>query len=106
MLKRGERDKISKKIYDDDKTNYLKIWKFPAKRYYGVEVRSNRSGEFHQSWHWLAMSILGIAMGEMFHLDEVAEDCAKDGVYEFLLVAPVLPFKNGAGSPVNPLAIK
>jgi len=27
-------------------------------------------------------------------------------VYEFLLVAPVIPFTNGAGSPVNPLAIK
>ncbi len=73
---------------------------------WGVEVRPNRSDEFHQPWHWLAIPILGIAMGEMFHLDELAEDCAKDGVYEFLLVAPVIPFINGAGSPVNPLAIK
>jgi hypothetical protein len=71
-----------------------------------VEVRPNRSDEFHQPWHWLAIPILGIAMGEMFHLDELAEDCAKDGRYEFLLVAPVIPFTNGAGSPVNPLAIK
>jgi len=42
----------------------------------------------------------------MFHLDGLAEDCARDGVYEFLLVAPVIPFTNAAGSPVNPLAIK
>ena len=73
---------------------------------WGVEVRPNRSEEFHQPWHWLAIPMLGIAMGEMFHLDELAEDCAKDGVYEFLLIAPVIPFTNGAGSPVNPLAIK
>jgi len=72
----------------------------------GVEVRPNRSDEFHQPWHWLAIPILGVAMGEMFPLDELAEDCAKDGVYEILLVAPVIPFTNGAGSPVNPMAIK
>jgi kynurenine formamidase len=73
---------------------------------WGVEVRPNRSDEFYQPWHWLAIPMLGIAMGEIFNLDDLAEDCVKDGIYEFLMVAAVLPFKNGAGSPVNPLAIK
>ncbi|MCR4442292.1 MAG: cyclase family protein [Peptococcaceae bacterium] len=73
---------------------------------WGVEVRPNRSDDYLQPWHWLAIPMLGITMGEMFYLDDLAADCAADGRYEFLLVAPPLPFTNGAGSPVNPLAIK
>ncbi|MBR0597456.1 cyclase family protein [Sinanaerobacter chloroacetimidivorans] len=73
---------------------------------WGVEVRPNRSDEFLQPWHWLAIPMLGITMGENFFLDGIAEECAKDGSYEFLFVAPSLPFTNGAGSPTNPLAVK
>ena len=50
---------------------------------WGVEGRPNRSDEFHQLWHWLAIPILGIGMGEMSHLDELAEDCAKIGYTNF-----------------------
>ncbi len=49
---------------------------------------------------------MGLLMGEMFELDELAADCAEDGRYAFQLVAPVLPLTGGVGSPVNPLAIK
>jgi kynurenine formamidase len=73
---------------------------------WGVEVRPNRSDEFMQPWHWLAVPILGITMGENFYLEDLAQACAEDKRYEFLFVAPSLPFTNGAGSPVNPLAIK
>jgi len=73
---------------------------------WGVEVRPNRSDAFLQPWHWLAIPMLGITMGENFYLDDLAEECAKDGSYEFLFVAPSLPFTNGAGSPTNPIAIK
>ncbi len=73
---------------------------------WGVEVRPNRSDDFLQPWHWLAIPMLGITMGENFFLDDIAEECAKDGSYEFLFVAPSLPFTNGAGSPTNPIAIK
>lgn len=73
---------------------------------WGVEVRPNRSDDFLQPWHWLAIPMLGITMGENFYLDDIAEECTKDGSYEFLFVAPSLPFTNGAGSPTNPIAIK
>jgi kynurenine formamidase len=73
---------------------------------WGCEVRPNRSEDFLQPWHWLAVPILGITMGENFYLDDLADACAKDDKYEFLFVAPSLPFTYGAGSPVNPLAIK
>jgi hypothetical protein len=36
----------------------------------------------------------------------LATDCAGDGVYEFLLVAPPLPVTGAVGAPVNPIAIK
>jgi kynurenine formamidase len=49
---------------------------------------------------------MGLLVGEIFQLDELAEDCAKDSVYEFLFVAPPLPITGAVGSPVNPLAIK
>ena len=45
-------------------------------------------------------------IGDWFSFETLADDCAADGVYEFLLVAPPLKLVNGTGSPVNPLAIK
>lgn len=42
----------------------------------------------------------------MWALEELAEDCAADGVYEFLLTAAPLPITGAVGSPVNPIAVK
>jgi len=49
---------------------------------------------------------IGIAMGEIYYVKELAEDCAADGVYEFFFCAPPLNLPGGAGSPANPQAIK
>lgn len=49
---------------------------------------------------------MGLLIGEIFDLDSLAEDCAEDGVYEFLFSAAPLPFTAAVGSPVNPMAIK
>jgi kynurenine formamidase len=56
--------------------------------------------------HMVLIRDMGMTLGEMFDLEELAEDCARDGVYEFLLTAPVLKFTGAVGSPVSPLAIK
>jgi kynurenine formamidase len=56
--------------------------------------------------HAVAIVHMGLLIGEIFDLDELAEDCAADGKYEFLFVAPPLPITGAVGSPVNPLAIK
>jgi kynurenine formamidase len=56
--------------------------------------------------HAVAIVHMGLLIGEIFDLDELADDCAADGTYEFLFVAPPLPFTRAVGSPVNPLAIK
>ena len=54
----------------------------------------------------IALRDLGIHFGEYWFLEDLADDCARDGVYEFLLVAPAMPVMGGTGSPVNPIAIK
>jgi hypothetical protein len=49
---------------------------------------------------------MGLTMGEMFYVKELAEDCAEDRMYEFLFAGPPLVITGGTGSPINPLAIK
>jgi len=56
--------------------------------------------------HRPLLPLLGLAMGEMFALDELAEDCAADGVYEFFFSAKPLNVVGGVGSPANAMAIK
>ena len=56
--------------------------------------------------HRPLLTMLGFALGEMWALEELAADCADDGVYEFLLTAKPLHLPGGAGSPANALAIK
>lgn len=56
--------------------------------------------------HLLHLVEMGMTQGQNFVLDELAEDCAGDGVYEFLLEASPQPFTNAVGSPVNPVAVK
>ncbi len=73
---------------------------------WGCEVRPNELKALHQPWHRVTLPNMGMLMGEMFDLEELAEDCAKDKVYQFLLVAPPLPLTGCVGSPINPYAIK
>ena len=74
---------------------------------WGCEVRPNESEEgINQPWHWITIPIMGLTMGEIFYLKDLAEDCSEDETYEFLFVAPALPITGAVGSPINPLAIK
>jgi len=49
---------------------------------------------------------LGVYLGEIWWLEELAEDCAEDGVYEFFLASQPLNIPGAVGSPINPIAIK
>lgn len=74
---------------------------------WGCEVRPNESEQgINQPWHWITIPIMGLTMGEIFYLGDLADDCVEDGVYEFMFAAPALPITGAVGSPTNPLAIK
>ncbi len=73
---------------------------------WGCEVRPNETTDAQQPWHWVVIPMIGISMGEIFVMGELADDCADDGVWEFFFCAPPLPVTGGVGSPLNPIAIK
>jgi kynurenine formamidase len=73
---------------------------------FAVEVRPEATETLRRPWHWVAIPNMGLSVGEIFQLGELAADCALDMVYEFMLVAPPLPITGAVGSPVNPIAIK
>jgi len=73
---------------------------------WGCEVRPNETDDASQPWHWVVIPMIGITMGEIFYLKDLAEDCAADRVYEFLFCGPPLPITGAVGSPLNPMAIK
>jgi kynurenine formamidase len=73
---------------------------------YAVEVRPSELPPFRSPFHIAAIPNMGLTLGEIFYLDELAADCAADGRWEFLLVAPPLPVTRGVGTPINPYALK
>jgi kynurenine formamidase len=73
---------------------------------WGVEVRPNESNEVNQPWHWVVIPAMGLTMGEMFYVKDLAADCDADGVYEFFFCGAPLIITGGTGSPLNPQAIK
>jgi len=56
--------------------------------------------------HMVLIRDMGMTLGEILDLEELAADCESDGVWEFLFVAPPLKVTGGVGSPINPLAFK
>jgi len=56
--------------------------------------------------HVLHLVEMGMTQGQNWVLDELADDCARDGRYTFLLDATPLPLVRGLGSPLNPVALK
>ncbi len=56
--------------------------------------------------HMIELRDVGIPQGQQWDLDELAADCAADGVYEFLLAATPLPVTHASGGLVAPTATK
>ena len=68
-------------------------------------VNVGASGGF-LSLHLVLLPLLGMPIGELWYLDDLAADCAADGVYEFLLASAPLHVRQGSGSTANALAVK
>jgi kynurenine formamidase len=56
--------------------------------------------------HLLHLVEMGLTQGQNWYLDELAADCADDGVWEFLLNATPERVIGGTGGLVNPVATK
>jgi kynurenine formamidase len=72
---------------------------------WAVELYPSGDPDARMPVHYVLIRDLGMTLGEMFDLEALAADCASDGIYEFLLCAPVLKVAHG-GTPLNPLAVK
>jgi kynurenine formamidase len=57
------------------------------------------------SFHRRVLALLGIALGELFDFDRLAELCLRRGAYDFFFVSVPLKLPGGLGSPGNAMAI-
>ncbi|MFB4298685.1 cyclase family protein [Actinomadura sp. NTSP31] len=73
---------------------------------FAVEALGANPGGPMIPFHMLAIRDMGLLLGEMFDFEQLAEDCAADGVHECMFVASPLNIPGGVGSPLNPVAIK
>ncbi len=56
--------------------------------------------------HYRALPLLGLPLGELFVLAPLAEDCARDHRYEFLVVSAPLHVEGGVATPPNAVVVK
>jgi kynurenine formamidase len=73
---------------------------------YAVEVRPSEIEDGTLPLHGILIRDMGMPLGEIFDFEDLAADCAADGQWSFLYVAPPLRVTQGIGSPVSPIAIK
>lgn len=73
---------------------------------WAFEVLPSRHETIWLPVHAVAIVHMGLLLGENFMLDELAQDCARDGVYEFMLAGLPLPLTGAVAGPVHPVAIK
>jgi kynurenine formamidase len=71
---------------------------------WGIEAQPTREG--FMPLHCILIRDMGMMLGEIWDLEALAEDCARDGQWDFFLTAPSLRVTGGIGSPVSPVAIK
>jgi kynurenine formamidase len=73
----------------------------------GVEVVPNEEPvDPPHPVHHAALIDMGLTLGELWWLEDLASACADDDSYEFLLCAPPLNIPGAIGSVLNPIAIK
>lgn len=73
---------------------------------YAVEVMPPTGRDPMGFLHRMLIGQFGMALGELWWTDDLAADCAADGVYEAFLTSAPLNARGGIGSPANALALK
>ncbi|HVT66567.1 MAG TPA: cyclase family protein [Trebonia sp.] len=71
-----------------------------------LEVRPNPHPEWGLPVHLVLIRDLGMTVGEIFNLEDLAEACEADGRWDFFFSGVGLKISNAVGSPVTPVAIR
>ena len=56
--------------------------------------------------HYRLIPLLGLPLGELFYLEDLAADSAADGRYESMVVSAPIVLQGGVASPPNAIALK
>ena len=70
------------------------------------DIRAEVRSELADGLHTSLIAMLGLAIGELWRLDELADACATDGRYEMMVISKPLNLIGGVGSPSNAMAIR
>ncbi|WP_344204393.1 cyclase family protein [Aeromicrobium alkaliterrae] len=92
-------------------TDNFAVESWPAHEASPFITRSEASGDVASTshtglMHRVLIPLLGMVLGELWDLDELAARCARDGRWDCLIVASPLNLTGGAGSPANATAIR
>ena len=68
--------------------------------------RADLAGTYVLPLHGAFLRDLGLTINEVMNLSELAEQCAEDGIYEFLFSAAPLHVEMATGGPINPVVVK
>jgi Putative cyclase len=66
----------------------------------------NPGYDFDNLLHVRVMVALGVHLGELFDFEAIAQACAADGRYDFMLASAPLWVEGGVGTPPNAIAIR
>jgi kynurenine formamidase len=73
---------------------------------WGIEIQPSRTEGAFLPLHCVMLRDVGMMFGEMFDLEALAADCARDGQWDFFFSGPPLRVVGGVGSPASPVAVK
>lgn len=73
---------------------------------WGIEVTPAEVAGAVVPLHCVLIRDMGMPLAEILDLEELAADCATDGQWSFLFVAPPLHISNAVGSPTTPIVVK
>jgi kynurenine formamidase len=91
---------------DEEMARRLWNWGIAAVVCDNPAIETSESDPSIGSLHRRLLPLLGMALGELFVLDPLAQACAADERWEFLFVGVPLKVPGGLGSPGNAVAIR
>jgi kynurenine formamidase len=72
---------------------------------FSVEIKPSRVSPVTHPLHMVLIRDMGMTLGEMFNLEELAPACAREGRYEFFFSGVGLKVTNSVGNALTPIVI-